>query len=136
MGNILFEGFQYLVFQLLAFIRILNLTTIYFFKQFLWSVNNICQVYKLYFSSEHVQNFGQYFYLSVFVKQLVCPILAFVIYMLYSHCTQNCILCTFQRLKTLVLRLKDIENLLIFVHLFCPKNSKIDSRETSLTQDG
>ena len=47
-----------------------------------WSVNYICQVCKLYFYFGHVQNFGQYLYLSVnsesdlllaFVKYVVQP---------------------------------------------------------------
>ena len=62
-------------------------------------------------------------------------LLAFVKYMLYSHCTENCIFCTFWRLKTLVLWRKIVQNLLIFVYLFCPKNSTIDSRKTSITQE-
>ena len=32
MGNVLFKHFQYLVFYFLAFLKILSLTTIYFFK--------------------------------------------------------------------------------------------------------
>ena len=52
-----------------------------------WSVNYICQVCKLCFYFGHVRNFGQYLYLSVFSKQF----LAFVKYILYSHCTKNCI---------------------------------------------
>ena len=34
-----------------------------------WSVNCICQVYKLYFYFGYVWNFGQYLYLSVLSKQ-------------------------------------------------------------------
>ena len=53
-------------------------------------------------------------------------LLALVKYTLCSHFTQNCIFCTFWRLKILVLWRKIVENLLIFVYLFCPKNSAID----------
>ena len=45
------------------------------------------------------------------------------------------IFCTFWRLKTLVLWRKIVRNLLIFVYLFCPENSTIDSRKTSITQE-
>ena len=62
-------------------------------------------------------------------------LLAFVKYMLYSHCTINSIFCTFRKLKTLVLWRKIVQNLLIFVYLFCPKNSTIDSSKTSITQE-
>ena len=51
------------------------------------------------------------------------------------HCTRNYILCTFWRLKTLVLLLKIVQNILIFVHLFFPNNSAIDPRKTSITQE-
>lgn len=43
---------------------------------------------------------------------------------LYSHYTQNCNFCTFWRLNTLVLWGKIFQNLIMFVHLFCPKNRK------------
>ena len=73
MGNILFEGFQYLIFQFLAFLSILSLVFLAIFPvlQMLkfWSVNYICQVCKLYFYFGPVRNFGQYLYLSVFNKQ-------------------------------------------------------------------
>ena len=55
--------------------------------------------------------------------------------MLYSHFTQNCIFCTFWRLKILVLWGKIVENLLIFVYLFCPKNGAIDFTKTFITQE-
>ena len=42
--------------------------------------------------------------------------------------------CTFWRQKTLVLWQIIVLNL-IFVYLFCPKNRKIDSRKTSITQE-
>ena len=51
MGNILFEGFQYLVFQFLAFLSILSLLFLAIFPVLemlkFWSVNYICQVCKL-----------------------------------------------------------------------------------------
>ena len=61
-------------------------------------------------------------------------LLALVKYMLCSHFTQNCIFCTFWRLKILVLWRKIIENLLIFVYLFCPKNGAIDFTKTLIPQ--
>ena len=51
-----------------------------------------------------------------------------------SYCTQNCIFFTFWRLKTLVLWHNIVWNLLLFLYLFCPKNSTVDSRKTSITQ--
>ena len=56
-----------------------------------WSVNHICQVCKLYFYFGCVQHFGQYLYLSVFNEQESVLLSALVKYMLYSHCTENCI---------------------------------------------
>ena len=99
----------------------------------LWSVNYICHVCKLYFCFGHVRNFGQYLYLSVFNEQW--KLVALVKYMLYSHFTENCIFCTFWRLKILVLWRKIVENLLIFVYLFCPKNGAIDFTKTFITQE-
>ena len=61
--------------------------------------------------------------------------LAFVKYLLYSHFTQNCIFCTFWRLKILVLWQKIVQNLLIFVYLFCPKNSTTDFTKTFIPQE-
>ena len=55
--------------------------------------------------------------------------------MLCSHFTQNCIFCTFWRLKILVLWRKIVENLLIFVYLFCPKNGAVDFTKTFITQE-
>ena len=73
MGNVLFEGFQYLVFQFLAFLSILSLFFLAIFpdlKMFkFWFVNYICQVCKLHFYFRHVQNSGQYLYLSGFSMQ-------------------------------------------------------------------
>ena len=62
-------------------------------------------------------------------------LLALVKYMLCSHFTQNCIFCTFWRLKILVLWQKIVQNLLIFVYLFCPKNSTTDFTKTFITQE-
>ena len=55
--------------------------------------------------------------------------------MLYSHFTQNCIFCTFWRLKILVLWRKIVQNLLIFVYLFCPKNSTTDFTKIFITEE-
>ena len=81
MGNILFEGFQYLVFQFLAFLSILSPLFLAIFPDLemlqFWSVNYICQVCKLYFYFRRVRNFGQYLYLSVFSKQRKCPTFSF-----------------------------------------------------------
>ena len=63
-----------------------------------WSVNYICQVCKLYFYFGHVQNFGQYLYLSVFSKHWKFPTFSFK-YMFCSHFTQNCILLYFLEAK-------------------------------------
>ena len=100
-----------------------------------WSVNYISQICKLYFYIDHVRNFGQYLYLSVFNERWKCPILALVKYMLCSRFTQNSIFCTFWRLKLLVLSRKIVENLLIFVYLFCAKNGAYDFTETFITQE-
>ena len=43
-------------------------------------------------------------------------------------------ICTFWRVKTLLLWKKIIQNLPIFVYLFCPKKSTTGSRKTSKTQ--
>ena len=61
-------------------------------------------------------------------------ILALVKHTLCSHFTQNCIICTFLRLKMPVLSRKIVENL-IFVYLFCPKNGAIDFTKTFITQE-
>ena len=53
----------------------------------------------------------------------------------YDHFTQNRIFCTFWRLKILVLWRKIAQNLLIFVYLFCPKNSTTDFTKTFITQE-
>ena len=73
MGNILFKGFQYLVFQFLAFLSILSLVFLAIFPVLemlkFWSVIYICQVCNLYFYFGHIRNFRQFLYLSVFNKQ-------------------------------------------------------------------
>ena len=43
--------------------------------------------------------------------------------------------CTFPRLKIIVLWRKIVQNLLIFVYLFCPKNSTTDFTKTFITQE-
>ena len=76
-------------------------------------------------------------YIWVFLVNIESVLLlALVKYMLCSHFTQNCIFCTFWRLKILVLWRKIVENLLIFVYLFCPKNGAIDFTKTFITQVG
>ena len=62
-------------------------------------------------------------------------LLAFVKYMLYSHLLKTVFFCTFWRLKILVLWRIIVENLLIFVYLFCPKNSATDFTKTFITQE-
>ena len=62
-------------------------------------------------------------------------LLALVKYRLCSHFTQNCIFCTFWRLKIFVLWRKIVENLLVFVYLFCPKNGAIDFTKPFITQE-
>ena len=75
-------------------------------------------------------------YIWVFLVNIESVLLlALVKYMLCSHFTQNCIFCTFWRLKILVLWRKIVENLLIFVYLFCPKNGAIDFTKTFITQE-
>ena len=62
-------------------------------------------------------------YIWVFLVNIESVLLlALVKYMLCSHFTQNGIFCTFWRLKILVLWRKVVENLLIFVYLFCSKS--------------
>ena len=56
-------------------------------------------------------------------------------YMLCSHFTQNCTFCTVWRLKILALWRKIVENLLIFLYLFCIKNGVIDFTKTFITQE-
>ena len=91
------------------------------FTNFSWSGNVSVLVCKLYFYFGHVQNLGQYLCLSVFRKQWKCPTFCFFKYILYRHFTQNGIFLYFLEAKILVLWWKVIQNLLIFVYLFCPK---------------
>ena len=73
MGKVLFGSLQCLVFQVLAFLSVLSLLFVAIFTDLemlqFWSVNYIYQVCKLRVYFEHVQNFGQYLYLSVLSKQ-------------------------------------------------------------------
>ena len=88
MGNILFESFYYLAFQFLTFLSILSLLFLATFPVLemlkFWSVIYICQVCKLYFYFGHVQNCGQYLYLSVFNSESVL-LVALVKYILCGH---------------------------------------------------
>ena len=92
-----------------------------------WSVNYICQVCKLYFYFGHVQNFGQYLYLSVFRYMLDICCVAILLKTVFC--------CTSWRQKILILWRKIVENLLIFVYLFCPKSGAIDFTKTLITQE-
>ena len=75
-------------------------------------------------------------YIWVFLVNIESVLLlALVKYMLCSHFTQNCICCTFWMQKILILWRKIVENLLIFVYLFCPKNGAIDFKKTFITQE-
>ena len=100
-----------------------------------WSVNYICQVCKLYFyfdMSEILDNV----YIWVFSINSECVLLlALVKYMLCSHFSQNCIFCTFWRLKILALWRKIVENLFILVYLFCPKSGAIYFTKIFITQE-
>ena len=62
-------------------------------------------------------------------------LLALVKYMLCSHFTQNYFFWYFLEAKILILWRRIIENLLIFVYLFCPKTGAIDFTKTSITQE-
>ena len=75
-------------------------------------------------------------YIWVFsIKSKNVLLLALVEYILCRYFTQDCIFCTFWMLKILVLWRKNVENLLRFVYLFCPKNGAIDYKETFITQE-
>ena len=100
-----------------------------------WSVNYICQVCKLYFYFGHVRNFGQYLYLSVFSKQWKCTTFSFCEICCIAILLKTVFFGTFWRLKILVLWQKIVENLLIFVYLFFPKNSTTDFTKTFITQE-
>ena len=60
-----------------------------------WFVNYVCQVFKLYFYFGHVRNLGRSLYLSVLVNSESVLLFAFAKYMMYSHCTKNCIFLYF-----------------------------------------
>ena len=55
--------------------------------------------------------------------------------MLFTESYQNYFFLYFLEAINLVLRRKNFQNLLIFVYLFFPKNSTIDSRKSSITQE-
>ena len=75
-------------------------------------------------------------YIWVFLVNIESVLLlALVRYILYSHFTQNCILLYFLEAKIVILWRKIVENLLIFVYLFCPKNGTIDFTKTFITQE-
>ena len=75
-------------------------------------------------------------YIWVFLVNIESVLLLAVVrYMLCSHFTQNCICCTFWRQKILILWQKIVENLLLFVYLFCPKNGAVDFTKTLITQE-
>ena len=77
-----------------------------------------------------------YIYIWVFLVNIESVLLlALVKYMLCSHFTQNCILLYFMEAKNLILWRKIVENLLIFMYLFCPKNGAIDFTKTFITQE-
>ena len=99
----------------------------------LWSLNYICQVCKLFFYFGHVRILDNIYIWVILVNSKSVLLLAFVKYMLYMfHFTS---FGTFWRLKILVLLWKIVQNLLIFVYLFWPKNSTIAFTKTFLTQE-
>ena len=64
-------------------------------------------------------------YIWVFsINNETVPLLALVKYMLCSHFTQNCIFCTFWRLKILVLWRREIVENLIFVYFILSKKRR------------
>ena len=100
-----------------------------------WSVNYIYQVCKLHIYFEHVQNFGQYLYLSILSKQLKFPTFSFCLNICrIAILLKSIFLCTFWRLKILALWRKIAQNLLIFAYLFRPKNRTIDFTKTFMNQ--
>ena len=99
-----------------------------------WSVNYVRSVNYTFIlnMSEILDNI----YIWVFpIKSKSVLLLVLVEYMLYRYFTQNCTFCTFWMLKILVLRRKNVENLLRFMYLFCPKNGAFDYTETFITQE-
>ena len=99
-----------------------------------WSVNYICQVCKLYFYFGHVQNLDNIYIWVFSINSENVLLLALVKYTLCSHFTQNCLFCTFWKLKILVLWQKIVENLFIFVYLFCSKKGAFNFTKTFITQ--
>ena len=61
--------------------------------------------------------------------------LTFIKYMLYSYFTQNLIFVYFLEAKNPCFVTKIVQNLLIFVYLFCPKNSTTDFTNTFITHE-
>ena len=100
-----------------------------------WAVNYICQDCKIYFFSDMSKILDNIYVWLFSINSESVLLLALVKYMLCSHLNQNCIFCTFWRLKILVLRRKIVENLLIFVYLFCQKHNVIDFTKTFITQE-
>ena len=96
----------------------------------LWSVNFVYQVCKLWACPK----FGQYLYLSVFI--LTCPTCRFWEIQALAHCTRNYIFCILLEAKNACFMKKIFfQILLIFVYLFCPENSTINSGKTFITQE-
>ena len=62
-------------------------------------------------------------------------LLAFVKYALYSHCTEICIFLYFLEAENPCFVTKNCSKCSLFVYLFCPKISTIDSRKTSIIQE-
>ena len=129
MGNVLFEGFQYSNHHLL-FLAIFPDVEMLRFQ----SVNYICQVCKLYFYFGYVGNLGQYLWLSILVNSESVVLLAFVKYMLCSHCTQSCIFCTFGGKKPLFSDEKLFKIFLYFCIYFVQKQHNY-SRKSSINQE-
>ena len=101
-----------------------------------WSVNYIYQICKLHIYFGHVRNFGQYLYLSVLSKQRKFPNFSFCLNICcIAILLKSVFLCTFWRLKMLVLWQKIVENVVIFVYLFCRKNHAMDFTKTFITQE-
>ena len=126
---LVFSVFKYLKSTFLAIFRDLEML------QF-WCVNYIWQVCKLQIYLGYIWKFGQYLYLSVLSKQWKFPNFSFCL----SICCiaillKSVFLCTFWRLKVIVLGRKIVQNLLIFVYLFCPKNRTIDLTKSFITQE-
>ena len=74
--------------------------------------------------------FGNFYIWVFLVNSESVLLLAFVKYTLYSHCTENYFFFFFffWGENPCFMTKKIVQNFLIFVYLFCPKNSRIDSR--------